>query len=144
MPSDYESFWEFQTYAVVGHSAKRPFPRLTYSGLKDRRRTVYAVDPSTENIDGDRASPPGSLPGRVDALVVEVPSEETRSWVEQAAAMGVKDVWLHAQTGTPEAVQLARDSGIRLRTGTCAVMYLRHGFTYHSIHRLIRKLGGKY
>ena len=71
-------------------------------------------------------------------------TEQTRFWVEQAAAAGVKDLWLHMFTETPEAVALARERGMRLRTGTCAVMYLKKGLTYHSIHRYINKLLGKY
>jgi hypothetical protein len=29
-------------------------------------------------------------------------------------------------------------------TGTCAVMYLTQGFTYHSIHKWLNKVLGKY
>jgi uncharacterized protein len=143
--SEHESFWQSQTYAVVGHSAKRAFPRLTYAGLKNKGKTAYAVDPSIEAIDGDKTYPDlGSLPAGVQAVVVEVPKEETRAWVEKAAALGVKDVWLHSNSDTPEAIAVAQQNGIRLRTGTCAVMYLTGGFTFHSVHRLIRKIGGRY
>ena len=45
---------------------------------------------------------------------------------------------------TPEAVALAKEKGINLRTGTCAVMYLNPGLSYHSIHKLIMKATGKY
>jgi uncharacterized protein len=145
MPSEHESFWSLQTYAVVGHSAKRKFPVLTYGGLKKNGKTVYAVDPSTDKIDGDRAYPDlASLPAGVQAVVIEVPRDETQAWVEKAAALGVKDVWLHMNTETPEAISLAKKSGVRIRSGTCAVMYLRRGFTVHSLHRLINKVAGKY
>jgi predicted CoA-binding protein len=145
VPSDHETFWQFDRYAVVGHSAVRTFPRLTYGGLKSLRKTVYAVDPSAKTVEGDAAySDLSSLPGPVDAVVVEVPREETMSWVERAIRAGIKDVWLHANTDTPEAVALAREHGLRLRTGTCAVMYLNRGFSPHAIHGFIRKLLGKY
>jgi predicted CoA-binding protein len=145
MASDYESFWQFGRYAVVGHSAKRAFPRLTYGGLKARGKTVYAVDPSAEKIEGDPAYPDlGALPGEVDAVVLEVPREETRDWVKQAAEAGIQDLWMHMNTDTPEALAVARDAGIRARHGTCAVMYLKQGFTYHSIHRYINRWLGKY
>jgi uncharacterized protein len=145
MPSDHESFWDSTTYAVVGHSAKRAFPRLTYGGLKSNGKTVYAVDPSADTIDNDRAYPDlASLPAGVQAVVIEVPREETLAWVEKTAAAGVKDVWLHMNTDTPEAIALAKQNGIHIRTGTCAVMYLRRGFSVHSLHRLIRKISGKY
>jgi predicted CoA-binding protein len=129
----------------VGHSARRPFARLTYQGLKDNGKTVYAVDPSTERIEGDAAYPDlGALPDKVDGVVLELPREETATWLQRAIDAGVKDIWIHQNTDTPEALTLAREHGVRLRSGTCAVMYLKRGFTYHSIHRLINRLVGKY
>jgi predicted CoA-binding protein len=145
MPSDYESFFALARYAVVGHSAKKPFPRLTLLGLQDNGKTAYAVDPSARVIEGKPAyADLASLPGPLDAVVLEVPKEESADWVKRAADAGVKDVWIHQGRDTPEAVSLAKDKGIHLRTGTCAVMYLRRGLTYHSIHRLIYKALGKY
>jgi predicted CoA-binding protein len=145
MTSAYESFWELQSYAVVGHSANKPFPRLTYGKLKERGKTVYAVDPSRKEIEGDPAYPDlASLPGKIDAVVLEVPKEETKGWVEKAVSAGVKDVWIHQKTDTPEAIALAQQHGVRLRTGTCAVMYVNRGFSPHAIHGFFRKLAGKY
>jgi uncharacterized protein len=145
MPSNYETFWTLDRYAVVGHSAEYPFPRLTYGGLKKLGKTVYAVDPSAKTIEGDPAyADLKALPGPIDAVVVEVPNNETASWVQRAADAGVKDVWLHAQTETPEAVALAKQHGLRLRTGTCAVMYVTRGFSPHAIHGFFRKLRGVY
>ena len=145
MASKYEDFWEHNSFAVVGHSAKKNFPRLTYRGLKKRRKVVFPVDPSVEAIDGDRAyADLQALPDKVDALVLEVPKEETRDWVARAAEAGIKNVWIHLQRDTPEALALARESGINLRSGTCAVMYLTPDLTYHSIHKWIMKLIGKY
>jgi len=57
MASDYENFWQHGAYAVVGHSKKRAFPRLTYRGLKKLGKRVFPVDPSADEIDGDRAYP---------------------------------------------------------------------------------------
>jgi predicted CoA-binding protein len=145
MASDYESFWEHQSYAVVGHSAERDFPRLTYGGLKQNGKTVYPVDPSVDQIDGDPTYPDlNALPNPVDAVVLEVPKPQTKDWVQKVVDHGVKELWVHMDTETLEALELARSNGIHVRSGTCAVMYLRRGFTYHSIHRIINQLLGKY
>jgi uncharacterized protein len=45
---------------------------------------------------------------------------------------------------TPEALTVCEENGIRVRTGTCAVMYTQQGFSYHSIHKWLRKMSGKY
>ena len=146
MTSSYEEFWNKSSYAVVGNSgSKRKFPRLTYNGLKKIGKTVYAVDPGAEQIEGDNTYPDfASLPAKVEGAVLEVPREETRDWVEKAAESGIKEIWMHMRMDTPEAVDLAREKGIKVHTGTCAVMYVTPGLTGHSIHKWINKLLGKY
>lgn len=145
MPSNYESFWQHGRYAVVGHKAKRNFPELTYKGVKKLGKTVFAVDPSLDEVQGDAVFKDlGALPEKVDGVVLETPPEETREWVAKAADLGIKDVWIHMGRDTPEALALAEEKGINVRHGTCAVMYVTPGFTYHAIHRGIMKLVGKY
>jgi len=145
MASNYEMFWENDSFAVVGHTAKKNFPHLTYRGLKSAGKTVFPVDPSVKEIEGDRAFPDlQSLPAKVEALVLEVPKDETRDWIARAAAAGIKDVWIHMHRETPEALALAKENGMNVRSGTCAVMYLTPQLTYHSIHKWIMKLAGKY
>jgi len=145
MPSEHESFWQFDRYAVVGHSAKRPFPRLTYAALKKNGKTVYAVDPSASQIDQDPAyTDLDSLPGAVDAIVLELPKDETPAWIDKAADVGVKHVWLHMGTDSPEALSVAGKRDVQLLKGTCAVMYLEHGFSPHKLHGWVMKLLKKY
>jgi predicted CoA-binding protein len=143
--SNYEVFWENGSFAVVGHTAKRNFPRLTYRGLKNLGKVVFPVDPSADEIEGDKAyTNLGALPQRVDAVVLEVPKEETRDWVARAAEAGIQNVWIHMGRETPEALALAQERGLNVRSGTCAVMYVTPGFSFHSIHKWIMKLVGRY
>ena len=145
MASNYETFWHNRSFAVIGHEARKNFPVLTYQGLKNQGKTVYAVDPSVREIEGDRAfADLACLPEKVDAVVLEVPKEETREWVARAAKAGIRDVWIHMQRDTPEALELAKENGLNVRSGSCAVMYLTRGFTYHSIHQWIMKVAGRY
>ncbi len=145
MASDYESFWENRSFAVVGHTSKRSFPCLTYRGLKKLGKKVFPVDPSTEEIEGDKTyADLAALPEKVDGVVLELPREETRDWVAKAAGAGIKEVWIHMNTETPEALALAKEKGMNARSGTCAVMYVMPGFTYHSLHKWIMKLVGRY
>lgn len=145
MPSDYERFWQHESYAVVGHSASKPFPKLTYRGLKKLGKKVFPVDPSVADIEGDPThSDLASLPEKVDAVVLELPKEETAAWVAKVAEAGIEQLWMYMGSDTPEAVALAKKEGLQLRTGTCAVMYVTPGLSFHSIHRFIDKLRGKY
>ena len=145
MTSNYQTFWDNHSFAVVGHLGKKNFPRLTYRHLKECGKTVFPVDPSTAEIDGDpTCADLDRLPAKVDAVVLEVPKEETRDWIEKTAGIGVRDVWIHMGRETPEALALAQEKGMNVRSGTCAVMYLRSGFSYHTIHKWIMQLAGKY
>lgn len=145
MPSKHEEFWTNSSFAFVGHTARRGFPRLSYREAKKQGKRVFAVDPSTQEIDGDRAYPDlQSLPEKVDAVVLELPKEETRDWVAQAADAGIRNVWIHMARDTPEALALGREKGLNVLTGTCAVMYVKPGFSYHSIHKWINQLTGSY
>ena len=145
MPSDHERFWSHESFALVGHTSKRGFPELSYSGLREQGKKVFAVDPSVGEIKGDRAYPDfESLPEKVDAVVLEVPKEETEDWVRKAADAGIRNVWIHMTRDTPEAVALAKERGLNVLTGTCAVMYVTPGFTYHTLHKWVNQLTGKY
>lgn len=146
MTTHHERFWEHDRFAFVGHSAAKGFPRLSYAELRGRPgKTVFAVDPSVDAVEGDRAYPDlASLPGPVDAVVIQVPPEETASWVERAADAGIQHVWIHMGRETAEALEVARRRGLDVHTGTCAVMYVKPGFSYHSLHRWANRLAGRY
>ena len=145
MISAREQFCQGQTFAFVGNSAKKGFPRLSYGKSKKLGKTAFAVDPSCDAIDGDRAYPDfDALPHKVEAAVLEVPREETAEWVKKAADAGIQRVWIHMNRDTPEALEIAKDRGVSLLTGACAVMYVSRGPSYHSIHKLIAKLTKQY
>ncbi len=146
MPSECERFWEAGSYAVVGRQAsKKPFPKITYGALKERGKTVYAMDPDGGAVEGDTAYADfASLPGAVEAAVLELPKEETAGWVAKAADAGVEQIWIHQMTDTPEALAEAEQRGLKVITGHCAVMYTKPGFSAHAPHRWIWKLLGKY
>jgi predicted CoA-binding protein len=143
MPSDYERFWTQERFAVIGDSRKAAFPKLTYNGLKALGKTVYPVDPGAERIEGDAAyASLEALPETVDAAILEVPKSDTAEWVARVADAGIRSLWIHQQRDTPEAIELANQRGLDVLHGTCAVMYLQGG--YHSIHKWINKLVGRY
>ena len=145
MPTEHEEFWNHSSFAFVGHTAEKDFPTLSYGELKKRGKKVFAVDPSVAQIAGDKTYPDlASLPEKVYAVVLEVPKQETEAWVEKAADAGIQNLWIHMNRDTPEALALAQQKGMKVHTGTCAVMYVTQGFSYHSLHKWINQLLGKY
>jgi predicted CoA-binding protein len=145
MSSQHEEFWNHSSYAFVGHSAVKPFPKLSYGELKKQGKKVFAVDPSVDRIGDDTTFRDlESLPEKVEAVVLETPKAETEDWVRKVADAGIRNVWIHMARETPEAVALAKERGLEVLTGTCAVMYVKPGFSYHSLHKWINQAIGKY
>jgi uncharacterized protein len=145
MPSNYETFFNGQKFAVVGNSEKMSFPVLTYRGLKNLSKTVFPIDAKADEIDGDRVYRDlTGLPEQVDRVIFELPKNEMESWVSKAVEAGIKDAWIHMGCDTKEAIRLAEEKGINLRTGTCAVMYVTPDPSFHSIHKWIMKILRKY
>ena len=145
MSSAHERFWDNESIAFVGHSRRKGFPTLSYGELRKQGRHVYAVDPSVEKIGGDPAYPDlEALPEKVAGVVLEVPPDETVEWVRRAADAGVREVWIHQGRETPEAIEEGRQRGLRMLTGSCAVMYVKPGFSYHTLHKWVNQIRGRY
>ena len=45
MASAHEAFWTHSSYAFVGHSAKKGFPRTSYSEAKKGGKKVFELPP---------------------------------------------------------------------------------------------------
>jgi hypothetical protein len=135
-------FFTDDRYILVGDTAGRKFPLFTKRFLEEKGKTVYAVD--LAGSDGYLGSL-DDVPADAQAVVVEVPKERTEQVVSAALAKGIKKVWIHQMTDTPEALAACTAAGARVETGGCAVMYLAPGgLSAHKVHRGIWKLLGRY
>jgi predicted CoA-binding protein len=146
VPSEKEAFFSLSSFAVVGNSDLKAFPKLTYGNLRQLGKTVYPVELGpAASVDGDQAyASLTELPGPVEGVIIELPAEHVMPVVEQCSAAGIGDVWLHMGTDTPAVLDYCQEQGMRVRRGTCAVMYTQQGLSFHSIHKGIMKLLGRY
>lgn len=145
MPSAREEFFKHSRFVVVGNSSRHPFPKFTYRGLKEQKKTVYAIDAAADSVEGDQTYKEfRSIPGAIDAVILELPADETADWVVKTLQAGVKNIWIHDGTETPDALEKAREAGVTLHTGTCAVMYVMPRTFPHNFHRWIMQELGKY
>lgn len=142
---NYQSFWNFNRFGIVGNSVKKPFPKITYGKLKESGKQVFPVDSTLSEIDGDPVFPAISdLPDNIEAIIIEVPKEESLNTVKQAVEKGIMNIWIHMNCDSPEALSYAKEKGASLWYGTCAVMYLSSGFSMHTFHGWINKIRGRY
>ena len=79
-----------------------------------------------------------TLPGSFPQKTIAEPPRET-------PVVGETDVLVigGGPAGVGAALAAARAQGLQVRSGTCAVMYLRGGFS-HNVHKLFRKIARRW
>jgi predicted CoA-binding protein len=117
-----------RTWAVVGCSPDpaRDSNRIA-AMLKHRGYTVVPVNPTEEEILGERCYPSVSaIPDDVEIEVVDVfrRSEAAGEHVDEAIARGAKGVWLQLGVIDREAEKRARHAGLRFVMDRCPAIEL--------------------
>lgn len=110
-----------KTIAVVGHSDN---PQRTSYQIAQYLRsvgyTVYAVNPTIDEIDGEKSyASLADVPVPIDIVNVFRRSEYLVDVVQQAVAVGVGAIWAQLGVDDPEARTIAIDAGIPIATDRC-------------------------
>lgn len=138
-------FIEGKRLALVGASRnEKKFGQMAYKELNARGFQVYAVNPAVDQIDGELCYPDlKPLRGKIDGVLVAVPSGQVLQILRQAAEFGVKNVWLQQQTESPEAISLGQQLGMNLVSGKCIFIYAPPVRSYHAWHRGFMRVFGR-
>jgi predicted CoA-binding protein len=139
-----------EQFLAQGHlglvGASRSGKRFGNYALRELTRKGYRVSvvhPEVSEIDGVRCyASVAELPDDVGGLVIVVPPEQTEMLVAEAAAAGVRNVWMQQGSESPRAVELCREHGINEVHGECILMYARPS-GFHRVHRWLWGLVGK-
>jgi predicted CoA-binding protein len=128
--------------AGVSRSGKK-FGNLAMRELRAKGYRVYPVHPIAATIDSVRCYPTfATLPERVDALLVVVPPVAALDVIREAAAAGVRYVWLQQGSESKDVLALCRDLGLVVVSRECILMFAKpHGV--HKFHRWIWGALGK-
>lgn len=111
--------------------------------LVKRGYQVSVVHPKVAEIDGVRCVPSVSaLPDDVGGLVLVVPPEQTEKLVREAAALGIRHIWMQQGAESSAAIELCGANGIDLVHGQCILMFAEPA-GIHRFHHFIWKLLGK-
>ena len=130
--------------AVTGVSRKPSDhgSNTVYRRLRDRGYEVFAVNPNTTEVEGDRCYPDlKSIPGGVEAVVIGTRPERAEEAVRECAELGIKHVWMHRGPGagsvSPAATEYGRQQGITVIDGGCPCMFGRTADFGHKIMRFV-------
>lgn len=140
-----DQFVEGRTLAVVGVSAKgKGFGNAAYKELKARGYRVLPVHPAAASIQGDPCFPSlASLPERVDRLLVVVSPDTSEKVVRDAAAAGIRQVWLQQGAESPAAIRAAEEQGLDVVHHQCILMFAQPGRGFHKFHHWLWGVLGK-
>jgi uncharacterized protein len=113
-----------KVFAIIGATQNRAkYGNIVYRNLRAKGYKVYAVNPNTDTIEGDRCYPNvASLPGKVDGIVTIVPPRITEKVVHEAYAAGIKRVWMQEGSESDEAIRFGVDHGMTVISNQCIMV----------------------
>jgi hypothetical protein len=147
MNTQIQDFISGKRIAVVGASRsndKYKFGNMAAAELKRRGYKVYLVHPQAGSINGEATYPSlGALQGQVDGVLVSIPAAKGADVLREAAALGLRNVWVQLGGESPELIKLGEELKLNLVTGKCILMYAQPVRSYHMIHRFVVRLSGQ-
>lgn len=143
---------EFLTHkrvAVTGvsRSAGAHGSNAVYQRLRERGYEVFAVNPNAQQVEGDTAYPDlASIPGGVETVVIGTRPERAQATMEECAALGISQVWMHRGPGggsvSKEAAEWGRAHGMTVIDGGCPCMFGPTADGGHKVMRWMFSLNG--
>lgn len=112
----------------VSRSPKDHGANVVYKRLRERGYTVFAINPTADEVEGDKAYHDlKSVPGGVEAVVIATSPEHGEETMRECVELGVHDVWMHRGPGpgsvSPAAAQYGREHGVTVIDGGCPCMF---------------------
>lgn len=112
----------------VSRSPQDHGSNVVYKRLRERGYEVFAVNPNTESVEGDRSYPNlKSIPAPVEAVVIGTRPETADGTMRECVELGIKHVWMHHSVGgssfSATAAAYGRDHGVTVIPGGCPLMF---------------------
>ena len=126
----------------VSRTPKTHGSNNVYRRLRERGYQVFAVNPNTDEVEGDRSYQDlKSIPGGIDAVVIGTRPEIAEDTMRECAELGIKHVWMHRGPGagsvSAAATSYGRAHGITVIDGGCPLMFGPTADVGHKIMRLV-------
>jgi uncharacterized protein len=142
---DIQDFVSQKTLALAGASRnEKAFSSMVKRELTAKGYRILPVNPHAQTVGGERCYPSlSALPEKVGGVLVCTSPSETESVVRDAAAQGIKRVWLQQGAESPAALALAREKGVQVISGKCIMMFAEPVSSIHGVHRWFAKVFGQ-
>jgi len=115
---------------------------VVYKRLRERGYEVFAVNPNTEEVEGDRCyADLKSVPGPLDWVVIGTKPETADATMRECVDLGITRVWMHRSFGpgsvSADATAYGREHGVQVIDGGCPCMF---GPTADPGHKCMRAM----
>lgn len=141
VPKAVSEFLGGKRFAVAGVSRSGNLPaNAIFRRLRDSGYDAIPVNPSATSVEDVPCYPDlGSIPGKVDGVIVATHPDVSLQLVRQCADVGVKNVWFHRSFGSGSvsdaAVEECGKLGISCLVGGCPLMYCGPVDPFHRLMR---------
>jgi len=110
-------------FAVIGVSRNpAKYGSKIYVDLKQSDYKVYPINPSIEEIFGDKCYPSlDKLPINPDIVDIVVPPEITEEIVRQCKNLGITKVWMQPGSESEKAIKFCQENNIKFVSGVCVM-----------------------
>jgi len=132
MTKEIDEFLKAEAFGVVGASSDRSkYGNRVLRCYREHGLKAVPVNPKEMEIEGVPCVPSVlDLPDEVTSISVITPPGVTERVVEQAAAKGIRNVWMQPGAESPRAVEFCRDHGMNvIADGSCILVVL--GYREH-------------
>jgi predicted CoA-binding protein len=122
-------FLEGSRFAVVGATTNREkYGNKVLRVYQQNKLEVVPVNPAGGEIEGLAAYPDlASIPGTIDGVSIITPPKITDGVVQQALALGIKNIWMQPGAESDAAIELAESAGANvIAGGPCILVSLKY------------------
>jgi len=140
-----DDFLAQRTLALVGASRDpKAFSSNAFKELTEKGYRLIPVNPKADTVMGERCYPSlRDLPEPVGGVLVMVAPAQAEAVVRDAAAAGIKRVWMQQGAESEAAVKFCQENGISEVHGECILMFAQPQKFFHKPHRWMWGVMGK-
>ena len=135
-----QEFLSHKRIAVTGvsRSPKDHGANVVYKRLKERGYTVFAVNPNTDEVEGDHCYDDlAAVPAPIEGVVIGTSPANAEATMREVVDLHIDRVWMHRGPGagsvSEPATRYGREHGVEVIDGGCPCMFDPTADTGHKI-----------
>lgn len=142
---DIQEFVSQKTIAMAGLSRdEKAVSASMKKELESKGYRILAVNPNADSIGGQPCYRNlGALPEKVGGVLIVTPASQTEQVVRDAAAQGIRNVWVQLGAASPAAEAVCGEKGLSAVSGKCIMMFAEPVTSIHGVHRWFSKVFGQ-